>query len=133
MVAIPRFLPNFFGAGRERLPPSSPLPDFGNSRCTVRPSQFDDICNFFLYDILLKFVIAAIPSSAAYSSSRDSRTLHLIAPFHFYRTFEEALHHCSYALPLSAHPMTQFTSGVMALQVQSEFQKAYENGISKAK
>ncbi|ONK76948.1 uncharacterized protein A4U43_C02F1560 [Asparagus officinalis] len=37
------------------------------------------------------------------------------------------------ALPLNAHPMTQFTTGVMALQVQSEFQKAYESGISKAK
>ncbi|PSS10035.1 Citrate synthase [Actinidia chinensis var. chinensis] len=32
-----------------------------------------------------------------------------------------------------AHPMTQFATGVMALQVQSEFQKAYEKGISKSK
>ncbi|OAY44727.1 citrate synthase, mitochondrial isoform X2 [Manihot esculenta] len=37
------------------------------------------------------------------------------------------------ALPVTAHPMTQFASGVMALQVQSEFQKAYEKGIPKAK
>ncbi|PPD79342.1 hypothetical protein GOBAR_DD23745 [Gossypium barbadense] len=37
------------------------------------------------------------------------------------------------ALPVSAHPMTQFATGVMALQVQSEFQKAYEKGISKLK
>ncbi|KAK4770629.1 hypothetical protein SAY87_031161 [Trapa incisa] len=37
------------------------------------------------------------------------------------------------ALPLTAHPMTQFTTGVMALQVQSEFQKAYEKGIHKSK
>ncbi|CAN6815475.1 unnamed protein product [Brassica oleracea var. botrytis] len=37
------------------------------------------------------------------------------------------------ALPSTAHPMTQFASGVMALQVQSEFQKAYENGIQKSK
>ncbi|KAE8659698.1 Citrate synthase [Hibiscus syriacus] len=37
------------------------------------------------------------------------------------------------ALPVSAHPMTQFATGVMALQVQSEFQKAYEKGISKTK
>ncbi|XP_039004251.1 citrate synthase, mitochondrial [Hibiscus syriacus] len=37
------------------------------------------------------------------------------------------------ALPVSTHPMTQFATGVMALQVQSEFQKAYEKGISKAK
>ncbi|KAG6789247.1 hypothetical protein POTOM_005337 [Populus tomentosa] len=37
------------------------------------------------------------------------------------------------ALPVTAHPMTQFATGVMALQVQSEFQKAYEKGIHKSK
>ncbi|XP_008805457.1 citrate synthase, mitochondrial isoform X1 [Phoenix dactylifera] len=37
------------------------------------------------------------------------------------------------ALPPTAHPMTQFTTGVMALQVESEFQKAYDKGLSKAK
>ncbi|KAM7270991.1 hypothetical protein ACFE04_030205 [Oxalis oulophora] len=37
------------------------------------------------------------------------------------------------ALPVNSHPMTQFATGVMALQVQSEFQKAYENGIHKSK
>ncbi|XP_042481410.1 citrate synthase, mitochondrial [Macadamia integrifolia] len=37
------------------------------------------------------------------------------------------------ALPVTSHPMTQFTSGVMALQVNSEFQKAYEKGIPKSK
>ncbi|KAM6580553.1 hypothetical protein CsatA_004327 [Cannabis sativa] len=37
------------------------------------------------------------------------------------------------ALPVTAHPMTQLTSGVMALQVESEFQKAYEKGIHKSK
>ncbi|XP_057970337.1 citrate synthase, mitochondrial [Malania oleifera] len=36
-------------------------------------------------------------------------------------------------LPVTAHPMTQFASGVMALQVQSKFQKAYEKGIPKSK
>ncbi|KAJ8767914.1 hypothetical protein K2173_020854 [Erythroxylum novogranatense] len=37
------------------------------------------------------------------------------------------------ALPVMAHPMTQFATGVMALQVESEFQKAYDNGIHKSK
>jgi citrate synthase len=37
------------------------------------------------------------------------------------------------ALPKTAHPMTQFTAGIMALQTQSEFAKAYETGISKTK
>lgn len=56
-----------------------------------------------------------------------SKELHSrsVVPDHVYKAID--------ALPLSSHPMTQFTSGVMALQVQSEFQKAYENGISKAK
>jgi citrate synthase len=35
------------------------------------------------------------------------------------------------ALPMSAHPMTQFTVGIMALQTESEFSKAYKKGISK--
>ncbi|KAL8094673.1 hypothetical protein AgCh_036269 [Apium graveolens] len=46
-------------------------------------------------------------------------------PDHVYKTID--------ALPVKAHPMTQFTTGVMALQVQSEFQKAYEKGIHKTK
>ncbi|KAL8240208.1 hypothetical protein R6Q59_013563 [Mikania micrantha] len=46
-------------------------------------------------------------------------------PDHVYKAID--------ALPITAHPMTQFTTGVMALQVQSEFSKAYENGIHKSK
>ncbi|CAL5444220.1 unnamed protein product [Camellia sinensis] len=46
-------------------------------------------------------------------------------PDHVYKAID--------ALPVLAHPMTQFAMGVMALQVQSEFQKAYEKGIHKSK
>lgn len=35
------------------------------------------------------------------------------------------------ALPVSAHPMTQFTAAVLALQTESKFAKAYAEGISK--
>lgn len=35
------------------------------------------------------------------------------------------------ALPLSAHPMTMFVTGVMALQTESYFSKKYSEGISK--
>ncbi len=35
------------------------------------------------------------------------------------------------ALPLSAHPMTMFVTGVMALQTESVFAKAYAQGINK--
>lgn len=34
-------------------------------------------------------------------------------------------------LPISAHPMTQFVTGIMAMQTESEFAKAYDRGISK--
>jgi len=35
------------------------------------------------------------------------------------------------ALPVSAHPMTQFCAAILALQTESKFAKAYEQGISK--
>jgi citrate synthase len=35
------------------------------------------------------------------------------------------------ALPVSAHPMTQFVTGVMAMQTESQFQKKYAEGMSK--
>ncbi|KAL5719767.1 citrate (Si)-synthase [Ranunculus cassubicifolius] len=56
--------------------------------------------------------------------SKDLRSRAKI-PDHVFKTID--------ALPVTAHPMTQFATGVMALQVQSEFQKAYEGGISKKK
>ncbi|GAA0151648.1 transferase [Lithospermum erythrorhizon] len=58
------------------------------------------------------------------SLSKDLRSRATI-PDHVYKTIE--------GLPVNAHPMTQFATGVMALQVQSEFQKAYEKGIHKSK
>ncbi len=35
------------------------------------------------------------------------------------------------SLPVDMHPMTQFSIGIMALQTESEFTKAYRDGISK--
>ena len=35
------------------------------------------------------------------------------------------------ALPVTAHPMTQFVCGIMALQTESNFAKAYAKGINK--
>ncbi|MBI1341428.1 MAG: citrate (Si)-synthase, eukaryotic [Terrimonas sp.] len=35
------------------------------------------------------------------------------------------------ALPLNTHPMTMFVTGVMALQTESFFQKAYAKGLNK--
>lgn len=36
------------------------------------------------------------------------------------------------ALPMNTHPMTQFVSGIMAMRTESEFHRAYRNGIDKA-
>lgn len=44
-------------------------------------------------------------------------------PGHVFKTID--------ALPLSAHPMTMFVTGVMALQTESFFQKAYAKGLNK--
>ncbi|KAL2610142.1 hypothetical protein R1flu_028715 [Riccia fluitans] len=37
------------------------------------------------------------------------------------------------ALPTTAHPMTQLTAGIMALQTESQFARAYEKGLDKRK
>jgi len=39
--------------------------------------------------------------------------------------------HAIDALPITAHPMTMFVTGVMALQTESNFARAYANGINK--
>ncbi|HEU0226579.1 MAG TPA: citrate (Si)-synthase [Arachidicoccus soli] len=44
-------------------------------------------------------------------------------PAHVFKTID--------ALPISAHPMTQFVTGIMALQTESLFAKAYSEGINK--
>lgn len=44
-------------------------------------------------------------------------------PEHVFKTID--------ALPLNTHPMTQFSIGVMALQTDSVFAKAYRDGINK--
>lgn len=44
-------------------------------------------------------------------------------PSHVFSTIE--------ALPLSAHPMTQFVVGIMALQTESRFAKKYAAGMNK--
>lgn len=44
-------------------------------------------------------------------------------PTHVFNTIE--------ALPINTHPMTQFVTGVMALQTESQFAKKYAAGMSK--
>jgi citrate synthase len=47
-----------------------------------------------------------------------------IVPPHVFKTID--------ALPMTAHPMTQFVVGIMALRTETEFGKAYARGISKS-
>ncbi len=47
-----------------------------------------------------------------------------IVPQHVFKAID--------ALPLTAHPMTQFVIGIMALRTETEFGKAYARGISKS-
>ncbi|MGA0109506.1 MAG: citrate (Si)-synthase, eukaryotic [Schleiferiaceae bacterium] len=47
-----------------------------------------------------------------------------IVPMHVFKAID--------ALPMTAHPMTQFVIAIMALRTESEFGKAYARGISKS-
>ena len=47
-----------------------------------------------------------------------------IVPPHVFKTID--------ALPSYTHPMTQFVVGIMALRTESEFAKAYANGVKKS-
>ena len=58
---------------------------------------------------------------ANYISSVWQRRSHV--PNHVFATID--------ALPLTAHPMTMFVTGIMALQTESQFAKKYAEGMSK--
>lgn len=75
--------------------------------------------------ILWLLMTGKVPSKEQVDSLAEELKSRSSIPDHVYKAID--------ALPVTAHPMTQLTTGVMALQVQSEFQKAYDNGISKLK
>ena len=68
-------------------------------------------------------LIGAVPSKedTLHISETWARRSHV--PNHVFDVIE--------AFPVSAHPMTQFTAAVLALQTESKFAKAYNEGISK--
>lgn len=61
------------------------------------------------------------PEQAHHISSVWQRRSHV--PTHVFATID--------ALPLTAHPMTMFVTGVMALQTESNFAKRYAEGMNK--
>ncbi|XP_042066184.1 citrate synthase, mitochondrial-like [Salvia splendens] len=75
--------------------------------------------------LLWLLLTGKVPTKEQVDSLSKELRSRATVPDHVYKTID--------ALPVDAHPMTQFTTGVMALQVQSEFQKAYEKGIHKSK
>ncbi|XP_059651782.1 citrate synthase, mitochondrial isoform X2 [Cornus florida] len=75
--------------------------------------------------LLWLLLTGKVPSNEqVHALSKELRSRATV-PDHVYKAID--------ALPVTAHPMTQLATGVMALQVQSEFQKAYEKGIPKSK
>lgn len=68
-------------------------------------------------------LIGEVPTEAdvQYLSSMWARRSHV--PNYVFDAIE--------ALPITAHPMTMFNIGIMALQTESAFAKAYSDGISK--
>ena len=68
-------------------------------------------------------LLGQLPSEdeANYISSVWQRRSHV--PNHVFATID--------ALPLYAHPMTMFVTGIMALQTESQFSKKYAEGMSK--
>ncbi|KAK3036593.1 hypothetical protein RJ639_031210 [Escallonia herrerae] len=75
--------------------------------------------------LLWLLLTGKVPSEKQVDALSKELRSRATVPDHVYKAID--------ALPITAHPMTQFASGVMALQVQSEFQKAYEKGIHKSK
>lgn len=73
--------------------------------------------------LFLLMLLGQIPSheDVEHVSATWARRSHV--PNHVFDVIE--------ALPVSAHPMTQFTAAILALQTESKFAKAYAEGISK--
>jgi len=68
-------------------------------------------------------LVGSIPSQedVEHISATWARRSHV--PNHVFSVIE--------AFPISSHPMTQFCAAILALQTESKFAKAYEEGISK--
>ena len=68
-------------------------------------------------------LVGSIPSQedVEHISATWARRSHV--PNHVFSVIE--------AFPINSHPMTQFCAAILALQTESKFAKAYEEGISK--
>jgi citrate synthase len=73
--------------------------------------------------IFYLMLMGEIPSEEDVHDLTNNWARRSIVPKHVFNVID--------SFPLSAHPMTQFSSAVMALQTESEFAAAYRKGINK--
>lgn len=66
-----------------------------------------------------------LPDDEAVRMIKEDWARRADVPDHVFKTID--------GLPQDAHPMTQFVTGIMALRTESEFQRAYFDGIHKSK
>jgi citrate synthase len=75
--------------------------------------------------LLWLLLTGEVPTKAQAQSVSRELAARAALPQHVRRVLE--------ALPHETHPMTQLCAGVLALQPESEFAKAYERGLHKSK
>lgn len=73
--------------------------------------------------IFYLMLVGELPSEEDVRNISNEWARRSIVPRHVFDTLD--------SLPLSTHPMTQFSIGVMAMQTESLFAAAYKKGISK--
>ncbi|HLR37840.1 MAG TPA: citrate (Si)-synthase, eukaryotic [Chitinophagaceae bacterium] len=68
-------------------------------------------------------LIGELPSDKEVEEISNAMGRRSQIPKHVFNTIDE--------LPIETHPMTQFVTGIMAMQTESVFAKAYKKGINK--
>lgn len=75
--------------------------------------------------LLWLLLTGELPTKAQVNSVTEDLRARSALPAHVVKVLD--------ALPADTHPMTQYATAILALQPESEFAKAYEKGINKAK
>ncbi|MBI4947707.1 MAG: citrate (Si)-synthase, eukaryotic [Bacteroidetes bacterium] len=83
------------------------------------PKGFEPLPEGIFYLMLM----GELPSKEDVMNLSNTWGRRAIVPKHVFDTLDH--------LPVNTHPMTMFSIGVMALQTESEFAKAYQKGINK--
>ena len=83
------------------------------------PGGFEPLPEGIFYLML----IGKLPTEEEVINVSNNWARRAIVPLHVFSVLD--------ALPTSTHPMTQFSTGILALRTESEFAKSYRNGINK--